>query len=192
MRNMRIQFLIETAMCSALAIILDTAPFLSFKLWAQGGSVSFAMIPVFLMAFRWGWKAGLLNGFLFGVLQVVTQAYIVHPVQGFIDYFFAFTALGLAGVFANQIKQAFADGNNRKAVLYISLGVLLGSSLRFLAHFIAGIVFFGEYAPKGQPVALYSLVYNASYMVPAAILSAVILSVMLATSPRLVRANKPA
>ncbi|MBO9131461.1 energy-coupled thiamine transporter ThiT [Bacillus sp. 165] len=192
MGNKRIQFLIETAMCSALAIILDTVPFFSFKLWAQGGSVSFAMIPVFLMAFRWGWKGGLANGLMFGILQVVTQAYIVHPVQGFIDYFFAFTALGFAGVFSNKIKQAFAAGNNKKTILYISLGVLLGSALRFLAHFTAGIIFFAEFAPKGQPVALYSLVYNASYMVPAAILSAVILSFMLTTSPRLVRVTKPA
>jgi len=41
---------------------------------------------------------------------------------------------------------------------------------RFGAHFVSGIVFFGAYAPAGQPVALYSLIYNATYMGPSAAL----------------------
>ncbi|MFX3625533.1 MAG: energy-coupled thiamine transporter ThiT [Ectobacillus sp.] len=193
MKSSRIQVLIEIAMASALAIILDTVPFLSFKLWAQGGSVSFAMIPIFLIAFRWGWKAGLLNGLIFGLLQIATgQAYIVHPVQGFIDYFLAFTSLGFAGLFAGQIKAAFANGRRSATWSYIVAGVFLGSMLRFLSHFIAGIVFFAEFAPKGQPVAIYSLVYNASYMLPAAILSSVLLGILLSSAPILARAKSHA
>ena len=56
----------------------------------------------------------------------------------------------------------------------IVMGTVIGGLLRFLIHFIGGIVFFGSYAPEGQPVWLYSLVYNASYMIPSIILSAIV------------------
>ncbi|UOY91685.1 energy-coupled thiamine transporter ThiT [Ectobacillus sp. JY-23] len=183
----RTQMLIEIAMASALAIVLDIVPFLSFKLWAQGGSISFAMIPIFLIAFRWGWKAGLLNGLVFALLQLIIEPMVVHPVQGLIDYGLAFPAIGLAGLFANSLKNAAARGNRAGIWSSMIAGVLLGSLLRFLCHFTAGIVFFGAYAPKGQPVALYSLLYNGSYMLPAAILSIILLGALFSSAPILAR-----
>nr|WP_279664824.1 energy-coupled thiamine transporter ThiT [Ectobacillus ponti] len=184
--------MIELSMASALAYILDTMPFLSLKLWFQGGSISFAMLPIFLISFRWGLKAGLLNGFIFGLLQVVTgqaSQYIVHPVQGFIDYFLAFTVLGLAGVFAVKVKESYAARNKRAAVSFVVSGVLLGGFARFLCHYVAGIIFFAEYAPKGQPVALYSFVYNISYVAPSVIICAVLLSLLFSSAPLLARAG---
>lgn len=166
----RILFLIEVAIFTALALVLDLVPFLQFKIWAQGGSISFAMIPIFIVAFRWGIKGGLISGFLWGVLQVaVGTAYILTPLQGFIDYGFAFTALGVAGIFAKPIQLAVKKGNTGVYLSYITLGVFIGSMLRFIAHYIAGVVFFSS-AIEGQPVWLYSFVYNISYMFPAFIL----------------------
>ena len=48
--------------------------------------------------------------------------------------------------------------------------MLAGSFLRFIIHVVAGVVFFAEYAPEGTPALLYSMGYNASYLVPEAIL----------------------
>ena len=57
-------FLVEVAVFSALAFLFDfIAGLLSLKIWPQGGSISIAMVPVFLMAFRWGIKGGILSGF---------------------------------------------------------------------------------------------------------------------------------
>ncbi|UTW70971.1 energy-coupled thiamine transporter ThiT [Anaerobacillus sp. HL2] len=42
----------------------------------------------------------------------------------------------------------------------------MGSFLRFIAHFISGVVWFGIYAPEGWNIILWSVVYNASYMIP--------------------------
>jgi thiamine transporter len=36
--------------------------------------------------------------------------------------------------------------------------------LRFICHFVSGMVIWGAYAPEGQNAAIYSLVYNGSYM----------------------------
>jgi len=175
--------LVEVAIFSALALLLDILP-LSFKIWAQGGSISFAMIPVFIVAFRWGIKGGLLSGFLWGILQVATgTAYILTPLQGFIDYVFAFTVLGFAGIFANRIQQAVKAKKTKTYLSYITAGVLIGSALRFIAHYVAGIVFFGS-AVEDQPVWIYSLVYNLSYMLPAFILSAVIIFLLFHKQPR--------
>ena len=52
-------FLVEVAVFSALAYLLDlVSGLLSLKIWPQGGSISIAMIPIFIMAFRWGIKGG--------------------------------------------------------------------------------------------------------------------------------------
>jgi len=105
--NSRTLFIIEVAIFTALALVLDILPFLKFKIWPAGGSISFAMIPVFIVAFRWGIKGGLLSGFLWGMLQIaVGDAYILNFFQGLIEYGFAFTVLGFAGLFAPQVQQA--------------------------------------------------------------------------------------
>ncbi len=161
-----------------------------FCLWAQGGSVSFAMIPVFIVAFRWGLKGGLLSGLLFGTFQFfLGSPFIVHIAQVIFAYFIAFVVLGFAGVFAGNVKQNLKQGNIKRFVWYISLGVLLGYALRFVAHFYAGIAFF-ESMVDGMSVWMYSLVYNASYLVPGFILNALLIGLLFYKQPRLVVAAK--
>ncbi|MFS0672249.1 energy-coupled thiamine transporter ThiT [Ornithinibacillus sp. 179-J 7C1 HS] len=170
MNSKRTLFLIEVPIFTALALVLDLVPFLSFKIWAQGGSISLAMIPIFIVAFRWGVKGGLLSGFLWGLLQIVTgSAWIMHWLQGTIDYLVAFTVLGFAGIFASKIKEAIKEGNTKTYFSYILLGVIIGSMLRFLAHFVAGIVFF-ESAIDGMNIWIYSLLYNISYILPSIVI----------------------
>lgn len=174
MSSKRILFFIEIAILTALALILDLLPFLTFKLWPAGGSISLAMIPVYIVAFRWGIKGGLLSGFLWGILQIAAgDAYIINFWQGLIEYGLAFTVIGLAGIFAPQIQTAIKEKKGKKALSYISIGVFIGGMMRFLMHFIAGVIFFAEAAPEGQPAWLYSLIYNSSYIIPCMIISAV-------------------
>ena len=179
-------FLVEVAVFAALAVLLDyVSSIISLRIWPQGGSVSIAMVPIFIMAFRWGLKGGLTTGFLLGALQlVVTQPWIATPVQAFIDYFVAFTVVGVAGIFAGVVQQQFAEGEKTKANGYIIAGVLLGSTLRFLCHFATGIIFFGMYAPEDQPIALYSFLYNGSYMLPSAIICGVVVVALYGAASR--------
>ena len=179
-------FISEVAVFSALAYLLDfAAGILSLKIWPQGGSVSIAMVPIFLMAYRWGIKGGVLTGFLLGLLQFIlgfSQIYTL--VQGFIDYFVAFSVVGLAGVFANLVKNSLSKDAKGKWMTYVIMGSFLGSVLRYLCHVVSGIVFFGEYAPKGQPVAIYSLLYNGTYMLPSFIISAIIIIIVISAVPK--------
>jgi len=179
-------FIAEVAVFSALAYLLDfLAGILSLKIWPQGGSVSIAMVPIFLIAYRWGIKGGLLTGFLLGLLQVILGfAQVYTFLQGFIDYFLAFSVVGLAGVFTGLVKEAISKNEKGKWMTYVIIGAFLGSALRYICHVISGIVFFGEYAPKGQPVAIYSLLYNGTFMLPSFIISAIIIIIVMSAVPK--------
>lgn len=185
MDSKRTLFLIEIAIFTALALVFDLIPFLRFKIWPAGGSISLAMIPIFIVAFRWGLKGGILSGFLWGVLQIaVGNAYILNFWQAVIEYGFAFMALGVAGIFARPAQFAFKKNEKRRGFLYIMFGILLGTSLRFVAHFIAGIIFFGDATPDGQPAWIYSLVYNSSYLIPGFILSTIVVYYLFYKQPK--------
>ncbi|WP_330847579.1 energy-coupled thiamine transporter ThiT [Pradoshia eiseniae] len=185
MRNNRLLYLVEVAIFAAMAFIFDLlGNIMSFSLWAQGGSVSIAMVPVFLMALRWGVKGGVVTGLLLGLLQIVSgTAYILTPVQGILDYIVAFSAVGLSGLLFSLVQP---NGNNRRTnILYVIGGILVGSSLRFLAHFIAGVVFFGAGAADGQSVIIFSLLYNLSYLLPSVIVSGGVIMLLFSSAPRL-------
>lgn len=67
--------LIEIAVMTGIAIVLDIASGMFLKM-PQGGSIAIMMIPIFLISFRWGLKAGLITGFLAGLLQFVTGGFM--------------------------------------------------------------------------------------------------------------------
>ncbi|WLR52605.1 energy-coupled thiamine transporter ThiT [Bacillus tianshenii] len=180
-------FFIEIAILSAAAFVLEL---FSFRLWPQGGSITLSMIPVFLIAFRWGVVGGLLSGFILGLLNLMNGAFIATPVQAFLDYIAAFTLLGTAGIFAKQVGQKLKEDKKKTAAVYVSLGVFIASFLRFMCHYTAGVVFFGEYAPEGTPVWLYSLLYNGTFMLPIFIIGAVVINGLLLTSPQLFKRTK--
>lgn len=181
MDKKRLLMLIEIAIFAGIGLVLDK---LSFSIWAQGGSISFVMLPIVLIAIRWGLLAGLTTGLLIGLLQTAFGAYILHPVQGFLDYFVAFTVVGLAGIVRKPLLQNIT--NKKKMVIYISLGILLGGILRYISHTIAGYVFFAEFAGDKHPL-VFSVVYNASYMLPATILTAIAASLLFTSAPRLLK-----
>ncbi|GAA0501224.1 energy-coupled thiamine transporter ThiT [Salinibacillus aidingensis] len=180
----KVLFVVEIAIFTALALLFDElSKFLTGRFWPQGGSVSIGMLPVLIMAFRWGIKGGLLSGFLFGGLQLLLGASIYHPVQGFIDYFLAFTFVGFAGVFAKQVKQGITSGNSVKWISFVIMGTIIGGFLRFLCHFVAGIVFFASFAGD-QPVVIYSLLYNGAYMSISVLFCIILLILLIPALPK--------
>lgn len=174
--------LIEIAIMTAAAVILDiiSGMFLSMP---QGGSVSIMMIPIFLISFRWGVKAGLTTGLLTGLVQIaIGNLFAQHPVQLLLDYIVAFAAIGISGAAVSKTKG--------KLIVSVVSAVFIGSLLRYAAHVISGAVFFGSFAPKGTPVWIYSLTYNATYMVPSFIICAIVLCLLFMTAPRLLKSDK--
>ncbi len=109
----------------------------------------------------YGPTAGVAAGTIYGVLQLVQGAYVVHPIQLLLDYVLPFAVLGIAGFFKKE--------------KLMPLGAALAGLCRFLVHFISGFVFFYMYAPEGQSVFMYNLIYNGSYMLPETVICVVLL-----------------
>ena len=88
-------------------------------------------------------------------------------------------------------------GKIRSTSAALALGTIVVSFLRLAAHFISGYLFFGSYAEwffsqegftLGQTIlskysgtllaAIYSLFYNASYMIPEMIITAAVAAIL--------------
>ncbi|AUD13357.1 MULTISPECIES: energy-coupled thiamine transporter ThiT [unclassified Planococcus (in: firmicutes)] len=186
MRNKRVLLMVEIAIFAALGFVLD---FIAFRM-PQGGSVSLVMIPIVLMAFRRGVAAGVVTGLLVGLLQIVTGFISVAPLSfGFVvmqvilDYLLAYGVVGLAGMMRGRYLEAVEAKKTGKIIVMVALGVLIGSFLRYVIHVITGILFFGMFADGN--VFIYSAVYNATYMIPVAIVAAIVCSLLFITAPRL-------
>jgi len=182
-QNKRLLMLVEIAIFSTLAFVLD---FITLFKMPQGGSVTISMIPVFIVAIRWGLKAGLASGAIFGFLQLIYAGIAINVVQGVFEYVVAFLVLGFAGLFSKQINSALNNESRGSLVTWIVTATFVASSLRYLAHVVAGIYWWSAYTPEGQTVLGYSLVYNATYMLPSFILSAIICVIIFITRPALI------
>ena len=178
MDKKRLLMLVEIAIFAAIGLVLDQ---ISFKVWAQGGSVSLVMVPIILIAFRWGLLSGLTTGLLIGVMQTV-----VHWLQGLLDYGVAFTIVGLAAIVRRPMLEATNNLNKTKMALYIIVGTVLAGFLRYAAHTIAGAVFFSEYAGN-QNAWIYSIIYNGTYMLPATVLTAIVGVLLFTAAPQLMQ-----
>lgn len=166
--------LAEAGMMLALATILGR---IKVYTAAQGGSVTAgSMIPLLLIAMMRGPVVGVAAGLVYSVIDFMFDSQFYHPIQFILDYPLAFGALGLAGLFWKPVIQGRVKRIGK--ILLSAVGAVVGIGGRFLCHFLAGVWFFGEFAPEGTPAWLYSLGYQAGYLVPEIIISAAILSLL--------------
>lgn len=163
--HLSVRMLCEAAVMVALAQILS---YLKLMELPNGGSLTPAMFPIILFAVRWGTAPGLMAGFVFGLLQLIFDgAYAWGWQSMLLDYLVAFTPLGLAGLFRGKSWGLFA-------------GTLAGCLARFAIHYISGVTVYKILAPTEflnwtfSSPALYSLVYNGSYMLPNTIITLLI------------------
>lgn len=158
---------LDTRIMARIGIALALATILHFikilDLPNGAGSINLgSMVPILIIAFTYGPEIGMLTGFLFGIIYLIISPYILHPIQVLFDYPLPFMAVGLAGYFKNQKL----------------LGTFIGMFIRFIFHFISGILFFGEFAPEGWSPMIYSLVVNGSVVAGNLIVILVIISLL--------------
>lgn len=137
-----------TSVFVAISFILYNIQFIKYP---QGGGVSLlSMLPVMLLSILYGRGIGLTAGMLLGLLKILNGFFVVHPAQFMLDYVLSTMALGLACVF----------GTKRKVNIF--LGCLFAVALSVGTNIISGAVYFGQYAPEGMNVLVYSILYNLS------------------------------
>lgn len=145
----------------AMTLAMVTSIYTMYELPFGGSITLFRMFFICLIGYLYGTRTGIITGMAYGLLDFVLKPYAVTLIQPILDYPVAFGCLGLAGVFANS-KYG------------IIKGYILGVAGRYLCHVITGVLFFSEYAGSQNPI-LYSLTYNASYIVPEAVVTIAIL-----------------
>lgn len=178
MKRTKTLTLVECALLVAMATALGLFPIFEMPM---GGSVTlFSMAPLVIASVRHGTKWGLLTGFTHGLIQMiigfknVLYCTTVLAMAGCIllDYILAFSAMGLAYAIAGRFKNLLA-------------GVIAATAatgfLRFICSFLSGILIWYGYAPEDQPVWLYSLTYNGSYMLPEILLTAAAVAILAKT-----------
>jgi thiamine transporter len=157
------QVAMAAALAFALAVIGKAIP---LRL-PQGGSITLESLPVLFISLRHGFWPGCFTGSLVGLLNLLLDPFIVHPVQILLDYPLPFALLGTAACFPARPWQ----------------GVLLGNASRYLSHFLSGVIFFGSYAPEGIGVWHYSAIYNSLYILPETLLALLLVPTLLRRIP---------
>jgi len=166
MRSSKITTIAECAVMIALAFALSCAKLYEMPL---GGSVTVAsMLPIMLIGIKHGNLVGIGTAFIYSLTQLA-QALVegnVFPycettgtllLCVFFDYVVPFTLIGLAGAFKNA--RVF-----KKSEVGIYVGICSVVFLRFICHFITGVVIWKQWAPEGMGKYLYSLAYNGSFL----------------------------
>lgn len=168
MNRQKLRTLVEGAIMIALATVLS---FIKVYKLPWGGSITLlSMLPVVVFSLRHGVRSGLFVAFTNSIVQLVmgivldgllgwglTPVMLVSCI--FCDYIGAYTVIGLAGLFRG------------KGIAGRLGGTALGIALRFVFHTISGVFIFascgmlweGFYTENTW---VYSLIYNASYMLP--------------------------
>lgn len=157
--------LCEGAITVALAQLLGY-----FKLYSMpfGGSVTPAMLPIFIYCIRWGFRKGILTSFAFSCLQFLLDGGFAISWQSILgDYVIAYTVIGIAGLFQNLRGGFF-------------IGMAVGCFVRWIVVFVTGATVWAEYMPEkflGAAMTspwLYSAIYNGIYVALCAALCLIV------------------
>lgn len=158
MRSERVRIIVEIALAIALAAVLNT-----LKIWRMpnAGTVSFVMLPLIVLALRRGLLVGVVAGALYGFADFFIDPFPpVHWLQPLLDYPIAYAMVGLSALAAVMWRRAYRQGRAGMASLATVLACVIASALRYAVHVLSGVIYFAEFAPPGQPVLVYSSIYN--------------------------------
>ena len=158
--------MIECSMMIALSTVFSLVKIVDMP---YGGSVTIAsMLPIVIAAYRhgflWGLGTALTNSVIQLLLGINNLSYFStwQSILAIIllDYVVAFGVFALSGLFRKVEKR------QNLAFLY---GILLASVLRYACHVISGATVWAGLSIPTNAALIYSLSYNATYMIPETI-----------------------
>lgn len=165
--------LVESAVMIAIGTVLSMFPFSGP--WALGGGITVcSMLPLVLIAHRYGTKWGVFTALVYSVLQMLLGIQNVQYAQDvwtaigiiLLDYILAFTVVGFSACLNSKIKNRLTS---------ILVGICVTFLARFVCHFLSGWIIWEAMWPNelGWLPWIWSLAYNASYMIPEIIITCV-------------------
>lgn len=177
-RSRSVVILTESAVMIALATVLSIVKIIQMP---YGGAVTAASIlPIAVISYRHGIRWGLCTATVHGVIQQLLDLSMLSYFSDWIslicivllDYVVAFAAAGLAGAFRKPIK-------NQASAL--CLGCFSVCILRYVCHVISGFTVWTGFAMPTKASLIYSLSYNATYMLPETIVLLIVTAYIAST-----------
>lgn len=160
--------LTETALMLALGAVLSIVPLPELP---YGGSITVAsMVPLLLIAYRYGTLWGLFSSFAFSLLQLLfglknlsyATSFVAAVAIIFLDYLLAFSVLCAGGWFRKKIASQSAA---------LGLSAFCACILRYVCHVISGCTVWAGISIPTKEALIYSLSYNATYMIPETLIT---------------------
>lgn len=167
--------LVEASIMIALATVLSMLKVVDMP---YGGSVTAAsMLPIIIVSYRHGIGTRLISGGVFAVIQqllglntlsyVTTWQSVIAVIM--LDYIVAYTAVGLAGFVKGKIMPSAPEA--RRQGTELAVGCIAVCILRYVFHVIAGATVWAGLSIPTEAAMIYSLGYNATYMLPETIVT---------------------
>lgn len=148
---------------AAITIVLYMIKIVPFP---QGGGCSLlSILPIMILAVMFDTQEALVCAIIVAFIKIVIQP-PYYPMQIPLDYLGAMISVAFTPMF----------GTDKKSKLVT--GALVASLLSIIFSVLSGIIFFGEFAPKGTSVWIYSIVYNFLGYGVEALLSVIALSLL--------------
>lgn len=182
------RIMVEGTIIAALAIVLSMLP----TTIGSSFTISLGQIPLTLYALRRGLKPGLMAGFIWGIIHFpMGDVYFLSVPQVLIEYLLAFLFAGFAGIYATKIHQSIREGRKSQTIRILIAASMLGVFARFFWHFVAGWIFWGEYAMWGMSPAVFSLIMNGASGLATGMATSIALIILYRMMPSLFLAEDP-
>lgn len=180
----KVRILAECAILIAIGTVL--AQIQIFRMPNGGSVTAVSMLPFILISFRHGTRWGLLAGFANSLLQMLLGGLYAPPAGTaaamagavLLDYVLAFTLLGTAEIFSRPFGE-------KRRLWGVMTGTFAVCFIRFSCSFISGFLIWGSLTEDGLAAILFSLGYNASYMVPETLLTLAVMFALFKKVPTL-------
>ena len=183
MKKLSINVVAEISIFAAIGFILDLiGEMIPSPAFSAGGSISIAMVAIFVIGYRRGVAPAVLVGLLIGLLDMSAKLYVISStwynmfLQISLDYVICYAIVGVGVIFFSFAKKS----TTKSKYAWITLGVFTGSLLKYASHWFSGVLFFGTFAPDGVSKYLYTTYYNAGYMIPCFILTLAVMVIIAA------------
>ena len=186
------RILVEGALMIALSTDLSM---IQIPLMPHGGSITlFSMVPILVMSYRHGAKWGIMTAFVNSLIQLV---------QGLGNLAYCQTLAAQVGCVVLGYLLAFPIAKPfRSRTVGVGVSAFVVCLLRFLCSFLSGYIVWKDYdyafswmTEIGFPGIsnmsvdglcwLYSAVYNATCMLPEAILTTVLVVILIRVAPQI-------
>ena len=164
MRKTKVNFIVEISIFAALGLVFDfLATLYSAIIWPNGGSITLAFVPIFIIGYRHGLKGGLITGLLVGVIQLIWSGYMLNFFQVLLDYVVPNVVLGIVGVVSKYVKKS----SSWKQVLIISISIVISCLLRFSSLTLSGVLYWNTGF-------IASVIYNGGYTLISMLISLIV------------------